>query len=261
MNVLIIEDEKPAATMLEMLLLQYDPSITIINWITSIKKSVEWLKVNLDQVDLIFMDIQLTDGLCFEIFKKVSILKPVIFTTAYDQYAIEAFKVNSIDYLLKPVKPEDLARSMNKYKSLKAESQNPVPVNFENIVSLLMQKHTNYSTRILIKVGDHIRSVKIDDACVFYAEGRTVYVVTSEKKKYIVDYTLEDLCNMLDPKVFFRCNRTFIVNINAITDVVVYSNTRLKIRIPFELDEDIIVSRERVPQFKACFGGQEYKEE
>ena len=255
MKIAIIEDEKPAAAMLEMLIKQVEPSTQVITQIPSVAKSIEWLKANEKEVDVIFMDIQLTDGLCFEIFKEIKVIKPIIFTTAYDEYAIEAFKVNSIDYLLKPIKIEALTQSINKLKSFKPTVQPDSITNYHDLINLLAQKQQNYPPRIMVKVGEHIKSIKVDETAFFFAEGRTVFIVTNEKRKYIVDYTLEELSNMLDPRLFFRCNRTYIVNINAITDVLVYSSTRLKVRLPKEFDDEVIVSRERVNQFKNWFGG------
>lgn len=254
MKIAIIEDEKPAAAMLEMLIKQVEPSTQVLTVLPSVAKSIDWLKVNESSLDLLFMDIQLTDGLCFEIFKEIQVSKPIIFTTAYDEYAIEAFRVNSIDYLLKPIKIEDLTRSINKLKSLK-QTQQPVDINtYQGLINLLTQKQPNYPSRLMIKIGEHIKSIKVDEIAFFFAEGRTAFIVTNEKKKYIIDYTLEELTSMLDPKIFFRCNRTYIININTITDVVVYSSTRLKIRLPKEFEDEIIVSRERVSQFKTWFG-------
>lgn len=254
MNIAIIEDEKPAAAMLEMLIRQIDPTTHVLATIPSVAKSIDWLRVNEKDIDILFMDIQLTDGLCFEIFKEIQISKPIVFTTAYDEYAIEAFKVNSIDYLLKPIKVEDLTRSINKLNNLKGIQQ-PIDIQtYQGLINLLTQKQQSYPSRLMIKIGEHIKSIKVDEIAFFFAEGRTAFVVTNEKKKYIVDYTLEELTTMLDPKIFFRCNRTYIVNINAIIDVVVYSSTRLKVRLAKEFDDEIIVSRERVTQFKGWFG-------
>jgi two-component system LytT family response regulator len=255
MKIAIIEDEKPAASMLEMLIKKIDPSTQVLAVIPSVAKSVEWLKNNAQQVDVIFMDIQLTDGICFEIFKEIQVAKPIIFTTAYDEYALEAFKVNSIDYLLKPVKLEALTQSINKLRALQPTLQTTTIPDYKELLNLLTQKQQSYPPRIMVKVGEHIKSIKLEDTTLFFAEGRTVFIVTNEKRKYIVDYTLEELTSMLDPKLFFRCNRTYIININAITDVVVYSSTRLKIRLPKEFEDEIIVSRERVPLFKSWFGG------
>lgn len=255
MNIAIIEDERPASEMLEKLIREIDPATRVMACLPSIKKSIEWLKVNQNEVDVLFMDIQLTDGLCFEIFRKIEVTRPIIFTTAYDEYAIEAFKVNSIDYLLKPIKIDELTRSIKKLRSLRPEFQSRNNSDFQELINLLSQKRQTYPPRIMIKVGEHIKSIKLDDTIMFFAEGRTVFIVTSEKRKYIVDYTLEELTNILDPKIFFRCNRTYIVSINAITDVVVYSNTRLRIRLPREFEDEIIISRERVAQFKSWFGG------
>jgi len=255
MNIAIIEDEKPAAAMLEMLIKAVDPKTQVLAVLPSVKKSVDWLRMNENQIDIIFMDIQLTDGLCFEIFKEIQVSKPIIFTTAYDEYAIEAFKVNSIDYLLKPIKQEDLNRSINKLKNLQSNNQPREIQAYQGLINLLTQKQQSYPTRLMVKIGEHIKSIKTDDTTLFFAEGRTVFIVTNEKRKFIIDHTLEELTAMLDPKIFFRCNRTYIVNINSITDVIVYSSTRLKVRLPKEFEDEIIVSRERVNDFKFWYGG------
>jgi len=255
MNIAIIEDEKPAAEMLEMLIKEVDSTTNVMARLSSVKKSIEWLRENQKEVDVIFMDIQLTDGCCFEIFGEIQVTRPIIFTTAYDEFAIEAFKVNSIDYLLKPVKIDELTRSINKLRILQPEFPSGNKPEFRELLNLLSQKRQTYPPRIMIKVGEHIKSIKLDETALFFAEGRTVFIVTNERRKYIVDYTLEQLTKMLDPDIFFRCNRTYIVSINAITDVVIYSNTRLRVRLPKEFEDEIIISRERVAQFKSWFGG------
>lgn len=257
MNVLIIEDEIPAAEKLERYLKRYDDVINVVNKITNVKDSVEWLDAHQHEVDLIFMDIQLTDGKSFEIFPQVHIDKPIIFTTAFNEYALDAFKVNSIDYLLKPITFSDLSTAIGKYEKLKQTlgSETAKQPNIYEALNLLQQK--SYKTRFMVKLGEHIRSISTDSISLFYAEGRDVYLITNEKRKFIIDYKLEQLEELLDPKDFHRVNRTFILNIHGIKDVVVYSNSRLKVTPHIDFDKEIIVSREKVPAFKEWFNGLE----
>ena len=253
MKVLIVEDELPAAEKLERYLLKYDPSSKVIATVDSVAKSVEWLSTNQDTIDLIFMDIQLLDGLSFQIFQKVNVRKPVIFTTAFNEFALDAFKVNSIDYLLKPLTFTDLSASLKKLESLREQLQPEQTERIQQAFSSLKTKE--YKNRFMVKLGEHIRSITTDQIALFYADGRDVYLVTNQPRKFIVDYTLESLENILDPKIFFRLNRTFILNINSIKDVLVYSNSRLKITLVQEFDKEIIVSREKVGEFKDWFDG------
>ena len=258
MRVLIIEDEKPAAEKLELLLNKYDQTIEILNRISTVSKSIEYIQTNQTNIDLIFLDIQLTDGLSFDIFKLVKVEKPIIFTTAFNEYAIEAFKLNSIDYLLKPVSFENLKQALDKIKSMYDNLPVDKPktnISLDQITKLLSGNSQNYKNRYLVKIGEHIKSIATDDICFFYAEGRTVFIITNENRKFIVDNTLEELAGQLDPKSFFRANRSFIVNFQHITDVVVYSTSRLRVKFPNDFEKEIIVSREKVSEFKAWFGG------
>lgn len=256
MKVLIIEDEVPAAEKLERYLLKYDQRTQVIAVIDSVAGAVEWLRGNQDQIDLIFMDIQLIDGLSFQIFQQVNVMKPVIFTTAFNEFALDAFKVNSIDYLLKPITFTDLSASLKKLENLREqlhigkEQRDRIQNAFSNL------KTKEYKTRFMVKLGDHIRSITTEQITLFYADGRDVYLVTTQSRKFIIDYTLESLETILDPKIFFRLNRTFILNINSIKDVLVYSNSRLKITLAQEFEKEIIVSREKVGDFKEWFDGQ-----
>jgi two-component system, LytTR family, response regulator len=259
MKVFIIEDEIPAAEKMQRFLKRYDESIEILGQAMSVKQSVNWLNEN-HEVDLLFMDIQLTDGLSFDIFKDVKVEIPVIFTTAYNEYAIEAFKANGIDYLLKPITFEALSESIDKFKNLKSRlSETTQPaiapiIDLQAALQLLSKRE--YKNRFMVKIGEHIRSVTTDNISLFYAEGRNAYIVTNEGKRLIIDYKLETLEEMLDPKIFFRVNRTFVLEINAIKDVLVYSNSRLKVMLNLNFDKEIIVSRERVNDFKTWFDGQ-----
>lgn len=250
MKVVIIEDEHLAAEKLERYLLKYNPSVEVVSQPVSIEASVEWFQNN-ENYDVVFMDIQLTDGLSFEIFHQVKINKPVIFTTAFDEYAIDAFKVNSVDYILKPITFTDVSKAMNKMKSM--QELFGINTAVESVEKMIGKK--KLKDRFLVRLGNHIHSIKSENIALFYAEGRTVYLVTNENKKFILDYKLEDLNEVLDTTSFYRVNRTFIVNINTIQDVIVYSNNRLKITPKIRVDKEIIVSREKVSIFKRWFEG------
>jgi two-component system LytT family response regulator len=255
MRVVIIEDEVPAAEKLERYLQKYDPTIEVIARLNSVKDSIEWLSNNQESADLLFMDIQLIDGLSFQIFQQVQVKKPVIFTTAFNEFALDAFKVNSIDYLLKPLTFTDLAASLKKLEGLR-EQLKPVSDQHERIQQAFLDlRPKEYKNRFMVKLGEHIRSITIDQISLFFADGRDVYLVTNQNRKFIIDYTLEALEDILDPKLFFRLNRTFILHINSIKDVLVYSNSRLKITLNQEFDREIIVSREKVADFKSWFDG------
>jgi two-component system LytT family response regulator len=255
MKVIIVEDEIPAAEKLERYLQKYDPTIQVLGRFDSVTATVQWLNSNQDSIDLIFMDIQLIDGLSFQIFQQVQVRKPVIFTTAFNEYALDAFKVNSIDYLLKPITFTDLSASLKKLKSLRQQfnfnkdQQEHVQQVFASI------KSREYKNRFMVKLGEHIRSITADQITLFFADGRDVYLVTNQNRKFIIDYTLEGLEEILNPATFYRLNRTFILNINSIKDVLVYSNSRLKITLNQEFDKEIIVSREKVGEFKEWFDG------
>lgn len=253
MKIAIVEDEAPAIAKLERYLKKANDNIEVVARLETVKEAVTWLSAHLSEVDLIFMDIQLPDGLSFDIFREVKINRPVIFATAYDEYAIDAFKVNSIDYLLKPVTFTDLKSALGKLDSIKKVFGGADSDTQEMLAGLADKR---FKERFLVKLGDHIHSIKTSDIQVFFAEGRTAYLITTEGRKFIIDYKLETLEEMLDPKLFFRANRTFIININGIKDVVSYSNSRLNITMGTKLEKDIIVSRDRVLDFKDWFGGQ-----
>jgi two-component system, LytTR family, response regulator len=255
MKVLIVEDETPAAEKLERYLQKYSASITVVEKTGSIQETVSWLKAHQSEIDLIFMDIQLKDGLSFQIFQEVKVEKPVIFITAYNEYALDAFKVNGIDYLLKPVTFTDLSASLKKLESLSMQLRwNDAKA--EKIVSTFSESPSkSYKNRFMVKLGDHIRSITSDQISFFFADGRDVYLITNQLRKFIIDYTLENLDEILDPKMFYRVNRSYILNISAIQDVIVYSNSRLKITSNIKWDDEIIVSREKVSEFKEWFDG------
>jgi Response regulator of the LytR/AlgR family len=243
MKVLIIEDERLAADKLKQLLQRIDPAVEVVETLETVENSVNWLRNN-PSPDLIFMDIQLSDGICFEIFSVVKFTTPVIFTTAYDQYAIRAFKVNSIDYLLKPIDLEALALAMDKYKSLFQQDVLKI-----NAIADSLAK--NYRTRFLVKVGLNYNSVQTNDIECFYICERSLFLRTYAGKSYDLDYSLDQIQTMVDPNSFFRINRNYMVNIKAITNIFTYSTNRLKLKLTHNDDsDDLIVSRDKVAEFK-----------
>ncbi|MFW6289324.1 MAG: LytR/AlgR family response regulator transcription factor [Mariniphaga sp.] len=244
MNVVIIEDERLAADKLASFLKQIDSEVKIAARLESVGESVDWL-INNAQPDLIFMDIQLDDGISFEIFESVKIDVPVIFTTAFDQYAIRAFKVNSIDYLLKPVDKEALKGALEKYRKIHA----PANVD-EKISKVFEQLVTSWKTRFFIKVGNHFQSVPVGEIVAFFVEERCTFLRTSGGKNYALDYSLDQLQKKINPSLFFLINRSFIINIEAISEIISYSTTRLKIKLNNFTDNGMIVSRDKAAEFK-----------
>ncbi len=247
MNVIIIEDEKPAARRLNRLL--EAQGVQVSTMLHSVDESIEWFQNNAHP-DLIFLDIQLSDGLSFEIFDMIEVKSAIIFTTAFDEYALQAFKLNSIDYLLKPIDDEELEVAVKKYRNLQSESRN-ISVDFEDIKKLLVNPlEREYKKRFTVKVGQHIKIVNADDVECFYSENKGTYAATSEGRNYLLDTTLEQLEGELSPETFFRVSRKFYVNLNHIKDIISYTNSRLKIKLTRFDEQEIIVSRERVRDFK-----------
>lgn len=250
MKIVIIEDEPHAAQRLQTLVSDLIPNAEIVAKIDTVKKSVQWLKAN-ERPELIFMDIQLADGLSFQIFEQHTINSPVIFTTAYDEYALKAFKVNSIDYILKPVDKTELQAALDKLKNLSGQhgsNQKDVLANIGQAVEMLLKK---YKTRFVVKVGEHLRTIEVQSIRYFYSHEKTTFCVTDDNRNHILDYTLEQLEEMLDPSEFYRINRKYLVRSVAIQDIISYTNSRLKLVLKGSLDNDIIVARERVQEFKS----------
>ncbi len=245
MKVLIIEDEQPASRKLIRLLEQIEPGIEVSDVLPSVEKTVEWFQNHPDP-DLVFMDIQLEDGICFEIFENCRIRTPVIFTTAYDQYTLKAFKVNSIDYLLKPVAPGELKAALDKFMELRREEKD-----YSRFETLISQLKPRTKERFLVKIGEHYRSVPVTEISSFYIRERCCFLLNVSGRSYPVDHSLDKIEGLVDPLFFFRINRNCIVNYNAIRDVIAYSSSRLKILLstPVE-EEELLVSRERVSAFK-----------
>ncbi|GAA4269647.1 LytR/AlgR family response regulator transcription factor [Hyunsoonleella aestuarii] len=247
MNVIIIEDEKPSARRLQRMLESLEMKTQVM--LHSVEESIQWFQNN-EHPDLIFLDIQLSDGLSFEIFEAIEIKSAVIFTTAYDEYALQAFKLNSIDYLLKPIDKEELDVAVKKYKD-RLPKNHAVTLDFNEIKKLLVNPiDREYKKRFSVKVGQHLKLINIDDIECFYSENKGTYLHTNEGRNYLLDTTLELLEDELEPQNFFRINRKFFVNINAIKDMVSYTNSRLQIKLNSYNDQDVIVARERVKDFK-----------
>lgn len=245
MKVILIEDEKHARENLRNMLLTLEPQIEILATFDSVSDSVEWLKVN--QAELVFLDIHLADDLSFSIFDQVKVKSPIIFTTAYDQYAIQAFKVNSIDYLLKPIDSDELRAALDKFKEL----QSPSTASLEEIKQALLNQHrSNYQERFLVKKGEKIASVLTQDIAYFESEDRYVFLVKKDGKRFFVDYKLQDLEGMLDPKYFFRLNRSFICHFDAIDNMHALSKSRVKVNLIPAPTREIIVSTDNTRLFK-----------
>ena len=252
MKILIVEDEIPAAEKLQRYLLKYDPNIEIMETFTSVAKTAEWLSVEEHLPDVIFMDIQLSDGISFEIFSLVEVRCPVIFATAHDDYALDAFKVNSIDYIMKPITYMEVSNALKKLNTLSAQL---IKLNaLSGLMANVKSKKTK--DRFVVKKGNIIQSIKTSDIQLFYAEGRTVFLVTSDNDRYIIDFNLSDLEELVPSKSFYRVNRSFIVNINSIKKINKYSNSRLKLITSYEASTEIVVSRERVSEFKTWLEGE-----
>jgi DNA-binding LytR/AlgR family response regulator len=249
MKTLIIEDEQAPAKHLKKLLQEIDSEISIEGVIESISEAIEWF-ANQTEPDLIFMDIQLADGLCFEIFNEISIETPIIFITAFDSYTLEAFKLNSIDYLLKPIGKEELQRSLLKFKKLQTKKQYDLPVT--ELISKLIINQNLYKSRFLIKTLRGFTVIHAVDIAFFHIENQFVYLHLFENKQFTIDYSLDTLETLLDPNEFFRINRQCILNILSIRNIQNYFNNRLILEVfpSASSNIELIVSREKVSAFK-----------
>ncbi len=253
MKILIIEDEAPAFRRLQQLVLEVIPEAEIVDVIDTVQDSVTWFKTQATP-ELIFMDIQLADGLSFEIFEETEVNCPVIFTTAFDEYTLKAFKVNSIDYLLKPVKKEELANSLQKLQKLKSTLSNSNESDHKPVIAELLQafKQNNnpYKSRFLVKLGERLISLSEEEIAYFYAEDGCVLIKTKNEQKFTIDHTLDELEKILDPHVFFRLNRQFIARFQAIEEIHNYFKGKLAVSLSPAWKEHIIISREKAPIFK-----------
>lgn len=254
MKILLVEDEPLAAERLEAMIREYLPEVNVVGPFDSIRSAVSWLKEN-DAPDLALFDIQLADGLSFEIFEQADVTCPVIFTTAFDEYALKAFKVNSIDYLLKPINKEELFAALEKYNRLFTQSNHQANVSTDAIDKIYRMMTRNYRSRFLIRVGEHLRPLDAADVVYFYSQQRATFALTCDGKSYDLDFTLDQLEQELDPQQFFRVNRGALVRLDAINDVLIYSGNRLRLKLVKEPDEPVLVSREKVGRFKQWLGG------
>ena len=251
MTTIIIEDEKPAARLLQRKLQKINVSAQVM--LHSVEEAITWFSVN-KHPDLIFLDIQLSDGLSFEIFEKVSIKSAVIFTTAFDEYALRAFKLNAIDYLLKPIDDDDLQAAVTKFQ-VNQSTINPVHLDFESIKKMLQNPFDkSYKTRFTVKIGQHLKIITTDEIECYFSENKGTYLHTIDNRNYLIDSTLEVLEAELDPKNNFRVSRKFIVPLRFIKEIVLYSNSRLKVILPTYKEDEVIVSREKVQEFKLWLG-------
>jgi two-component system response regulator LytT len=258
MKILIVEDEDLAVKKLQKTLAAVDQDANVVGIADSIKGTVEWLQQN-PAPDLILMDIELADGQSFEIFNLAEIKSPVIFTTSYDEYALKAFKVNSIDYLLKPVQKEELAAALTKYRQMK-KNYTAQPgsdgVNLDSILKELQQKlqPKEYRKRFLVKHAQKLVSIEIDDIGYFFSDGRLNFFKTTDNRKFVVDYTMDELEEMLDPEKYFRISRSFYVSADSIDKIDDYFGNRLILQLKPTVDKEALVSREKVTDFKKWMG-------
>ncbi|MCG6188225.1 LytR/AlgR family response regulator transcription factor [Maribellus maritimus] len=244
MKVVIVEDERLAAEKLQRLLKQVDSGIEVLKVLESVEESVNWFSANVSP-NLVFMDIQLDDGISFEIFDTLKIEVPVIFTTAFDEYAIRAFKVNSVDYLLKPVEKAALENSLRKYRNIYTAKQTEI-----NISKVFEHMAKTYKSRFLVKIGTHFQSVPVENISCFFVEERSTFLKTKTGKNYDLDYSLDQIQKLVAPELFFRINRNFLVNINSISEILSYSTSRLKLKLHNFSSEGLIVSRDKAGEFK-----------
>jgi two-component system response regulator LytT len=246
MKVVIIEDEKPAARRLNRML--NDLNIEPLTMLHSVEGAVNWFHNN-EHPDLLFLDIQLSDGLSFEIFDEVDVKSAIIFTTAYDEYALKAFKLNSVDYLLKPIDNDELENAIAKFKELHVSNGDQF-FNMEQFKKMINPQEKSYKKRFTVKIGQHLKMISVESIECFYSDNKSTHVHTIDNRSYLIEDSLEQLESKLQPETFFRVSRKYFVNINAIKDIISYSNSRLKIILNSFNESEIIVSRERVKDFK-----------
>jgi len=243
MKVLILEDENRAVNHLKRLIQLVAPDMEVVKVYDTVRESVKYLE-QAPSVELIFSDVQLADGISFEIFSKVTVKCPIIFTTAYDTYAIEAFNTNGIDYLLKPIEEERLRKAIEKAR------QYTTRIDLESLLSMKIGSSKQAKSRFMVKVGEKIRTITVQEILVFYSFEKTTYLHTNTHRDYIIEYSLEELETLLDQERFFKINRKYIVSIEACSQIIAWSNSRLKIDIEGIDDQKIVVARERVREFK-----------
>ena len=244
MDVVIIEDEKIAADYLEKCIHEFDVTIKIVKTLDSVESSLKWLSGN--KADLLFVDIHLADDISFRIFEQLEIHTPVIFTTAYDQYAIKAFKLNSIDYLLKPIDKNELFGALNKFLNYKNSS----PIDLKQLLIHFEQQKSTFQNRFLVSTGQKLKSLHIDQVAYFFSDQKITFLAAKDGKHYIVDNSLDKLESLLDPEHFFRINRQFIISFSSIKSMITYSKSRVKVELEPPVEKETIVSVERSSEFR-----------
>lgn len=249
-NVIIVEDEELSAKRLIRLLDSIDNTLSIIEMFDTVFDTVAYLYNHKDDVDLIFLDIHLADGNSFEIFNQIEINIPIIFTTAFDHYALEAFEQASVDYLLKPIQKSKLERSLKKFENIYMKPNTDYHVNYSKLISDLEINRNKFKRRFLVQVGSKIRSIEIDDINLFYTENKSCFLITNQQKTYDINYSLVKLENELNDDIFFRVNRKVIVKIGAIKELYYYSKSRYKLELHQPTNFDIFISAERIADFK-----------
>lgn len=254
LKVWIIEDEEPAIKRLEKMLGSIDPQMVIEQKLYTIEHAVKAFQNNIMPA-LILMDINLADGSSFEIFKQVEVTAPIIFVTAYDQYAIHAFKVNSIDYLLKPIKPEELKKAIEKFKRLHPIS-NPPAFDMQQLLQTIASGKKEYKERFVVKYGEHLRTIDVNNIAYFYSENKATHLITKEGNRFIADHNLDQLEALVHPKNFFRINRQFIISLSSIAEMLTWTKARVFIKLNPPTKLDTIVSSERAASFKNWLAGE-----
>lgn len=251
LNILIIEDEQLAANRLIKLIKAIDSDVNIIDVIDSVETSIEWFQKN-KHPDLIFLDIQLSDGMSFSIFKKVDVNSPIIFTTAFDEFALKAFELNSVDYLLKPINEEKLKISIEKYKKIKQGfAKNEMNFDAQKLFQALQKNKVEYKTRFLVNKGSSLIIVNISEIAYFFTEDKLVFIITHDNKKYSINATLDKLEKELNPQIFYRANRQYLISVKSINEIHNYFNYKLKLELnPPAKTDDIIISKSKVSDFK-----------
>lgn len=252
LKILIIEDEEPAAKRLQKMIGEAEPGAELPGVIPSVSAAIKWFAEH-GEPDLIFSDIQLADGTSFDIFKEVKINCPVIFVTAYDQYAIEAFKLNSVDYLLKPLKKDELLAAINKFRATRPAA--PVPLDINKLLQAYAPQNPSYKTRFIVRYGEHIKTIQTEDIAYFNTEDKVNFLTSFEGRRFAIDFNLDHLEAQLDPKVFFRINRQFIVSIRSISEMFAYTKGRVLIKLNPASKHETIVSTERSADFKVWLDG------
>lgn len=247
MNIIIIEDETPALNRIKKMVIEIEPSVNIVATADSIESAVVAINKN-PNTDLMLMDIELADGRSFEIFNRIDVKIPVVFTTAYDEFSLKAFKVNSIDYLLKPIEKEDLRAALNKFKSLNNKKDEMEHLKF--ILNQINGKQNTVKDRFLVKLGERLISVSSNEIAYFNSKDKLTYLVTKNGNKYAVDYTLDELINILDDKIFFQLNRQFIACFESIKSIHTYFNGKLKLQLNPAVEVEVIVSRDKASDLK-----------